>query len=156
VTARAWARPSSARIAAQWGAASFAGSWQDGDATELLLVVTVDATQACAETSGSRMVEVPVRVRYGTSDHRVQDHETHAHVNVFRDGESVTQLQLVLSETLMCGANDTQLPQLEDRCSTFARAEAQLLINRESGGTRARERPSRSTSTSRKSGRRGR
>jgi hypothetical protein len=113
----------------QWGAASFPGSWEEGGATEFLLVVMVDATQACAETSGSKMVEVPVRVRYGTADRRIQDHETDAHINVFRDGESVTQLQLVLSETLTCDANTTHLPRLDEPCSAFARADAQLLIN---------------------------
>lgn len=85
---------------------------------------------ACGETTGLRIVELPVHVIYSTADGYVQEHATDQHMNFFASGDRVMQAQLILSETMTCKRGDVRFSYLNERCDDYARAEVQIALNR--------------------------
>jgi hypothetical protein len=119
---------------AHWQSTTFAGVWDDdGSATRLQVAITSDAAQACGEMTSLHMVELPVHVVYSTDDGYIEEHATDQHMNFFAAGDSVSQAQLILSESMTCKRGDARFPYLDERCSDYARAEAQIALNRYSG-----------------------
>jgi hypothetical protein len=119
-----------ANIEQLWGSASYAGVWDDGVQTNFQLNVTLNAELACVPTAGLRIADVPVRVSYGSDDERITMHATDAHVNAFLSADGgVTQLQLVLSEDMMCASRTDAIAYARASCRDLSAVTAQLLLN---------------------------
>jgi hypothetical protein len=115
----------------RWRDVSFTGRWDGGEETSVKLAAKTTAQRACAETTGTRMVTVPVQVTYASGDGRVASHDADAHLNFFRtEDDALSKAQLVLSETMTCASGATKFQNLDLSCAEFKIVEAQLLINR--------------------------
>ena len=112
-----------------FGDASYSGAWEDGVAGVLELSLDIDAAAACAQRGGSGIIAVPVQLTYGTSDGRVEAHTADAHVNVWTSGDDVSELGLVLSESMSCTDDGAPLAYTAESCETLSGVEAQISFN---------------------------
>jgi hypothetical protein len=105
--------------------ASFPGTWDDAQPTDLELAVSLTNTTACIDAQGA--VSIPVRVRYGTTDARIATHEVAASVRA-PSTTSNDPLTLNLSDEMLCTSTNTVLPVTLVSCIEATGATAQLTL----------------------------
>ncbi|MFM2417661.1 MAG: hypothetical protein RL385_2384 [Pseudomonadota bacterium] len=113
------------RIAQAWKMASFPGTWDDAQTTDLELAVSLTNATACIDGQGA--VSIPVRVRYGTTDARIATHEVAASVRA-PSTASNDPLTLNLSDEMLCTSTNTVLPVTLVSCIEVTGATVQLTL----------------------------
>jgi hypothetical protein len=115
-----------------WDGRSLEGTWSDGAQTTLSLQVSPLMAASCSEPrAGFDVVSLPVEVRYGTDDGRLEARVTKASVRaeLARDGEALHSLSLWISDELTCETSDSRLSYTQASCTQLKAATVQLNLS---------------------------
>ena len=116
-------------IATAWTNRKYAGTWDDGTATELTLSVSDLPKSGCKSNLPEGDVQFLAKVTYETSDGRLKPHSAGGTVHATGPAGTSYVLEMNTNEPFLCDAPSVSLPYTPADCGSLSRILLQLNVN---------------------------